>query len=269
MEIQSSRPSIVSRVPSGPPPEVGPRDRVTIGLVSTPFQEMRGVLMDYRKALEVAGARVETIILDGDVAAAQDRVDGLLIPGGRPVDPGLYGETPATWLGRVTPESDAACKGMIARAFETRMPMLGICKGMHMLNVSAGGSLVQDIEANLSEREHRVDHGPYGHGLHPVQVESRIGRRKPALLKAVKHAELEVKSSHRQTLKAIPSMFAVTAAAPDGIAEAIERRDCPSQWGVQFHPEKQRKTDPRYDGIFKTLVRDARAWRKQRDTIAS
>ena len=104
---------------------------------------------DYRQSILHVGGDVRLVEGSGDVAAALDGVDGVLLSGGEDVAPSLYGEEPVPELGTVNAARDAFEVALIAAARRRGLPILGICRGIQVLNVACGGSLVQDIAAQM------------------------------------------------------------------------------------------------------------------------
>jgi putative glutamine amidotransferase len=214
----------------------------------------------YTRAVEVAGGAPILIPLDlGDdsLRAVFDRLDGLLIPGGVDVDPKEYGEQVAPYCGSIDPAEDATEQRLLRWAFEKPLAILGICRGIQMLNVAAGGSLYQDVDAQLPNLLHHphIQGNPRNFRAHTIEVkpQSRLAR-------ALGTSQIEVNSRHHQAVKEVAPGFHVTAHAPDGIIEGIEPDDLRHfVLGVQFHPENLIDDDVRTVGIFKEFVKAAQA----------
>lgn len=247
---------------------------VSIGIFLRPLANGtldREGIRNYVSAVEAAGARAELVAWRNtppdDVLS---KLDGLLVPGGAEVDPALYGESrKCEQTENFSPQFDRFVVGCLRRAYAQRMPVLGICRGQQIMNVAAGGTLIQSINKFMKRPptlriEHRqqtingMEHemGP----SHTVRVEPHIEGRGTALYRLYAETSLSVNSFHRQAISGVAPIFAAVAWAPDGVVEAIERKDCPQQWGVQWHPEKQRLVDPSSNRIFDKLVADAREW---------
>jgi putative glutamine amidotransferase len=190
------------------------------------------VYTTYVDALRRAGA-IPVLIPPQPENAAEvlDDLDGLVLAGGYDCDPAAYGEAPHGSLEPMDPrrqENDLA----LARAARQRgIPTLGICLGLQVMNVAAGGTLIQDIQ---SEIDTEIDHAsePTDRHRHMVTVDggTRLGR----ILGA---RELNVNSSHHQAIKNVGQGLRVTAHAPDGIVEGLEDPRHPFYVGVQWHPE--------------------------------
>jgi len=162
---------------------------------------------------------------------------GILIPGGVDVDPALYGEKPLPLLQTTSRHTDDYDLLAIRLATVANIPMLGICRGIQVLNVARGGSLWQDVSLSpVPATASRVDHRHYAcyqQGCHEVTVieGSALSRLFPG------HQRLSVNSLHHQAIHTLGKDLSISAIADDGIVEAIEGRT--RQWvlGVQWHPE--------------------------------
>jgi putative glutamine amidotransferase len=161
-------------------------------------------------------------------------VGGLVLTGGEDVGPANYGAPPHPRTGEPQPRRDATELALARAAAERRMPTLAICRGVQLLNVALGGSLVQDLPSQLGDA---IDHDPKTsrnertHGIDvdaPSRLASIIDARRP-----------HVNSIHHQALDRVAPPLRISARASDGTIEAVESID-PSWWavGVQWHPEE-------------------------------
>ena len=185
--------------------------------------------------------------------------DGLLFPGGWDVDPRHYGEPPHAMLGPVQPELDAFWFHAAAYASEHRIPMLGICRGMQLLNVACGGSLYQDIgertEKNLLHMQQLRRDTP----MHKVLIEPN------SRLRHILEAESAYTNTlHHQSVKVPGKGLVLTAHAEDGIVEAFESPDGLIV-AVQWHPEDLLRTVPVMNRLFMDLCDRALERRKARN----
>ena len=188
--------------------------------------------------------------------AALDGVDALLLTGGEDIDPKHFDQPPHEKTGQPHAARDA-CELALARgARDRRTPTLAICRGMQLINVALGGTLVQDID---SQRTTDINHDQSvrrTERVHSVSVDegSRLSR-------IVGAAEISVNSSHHQSVDEVAEGLRVTAKARDGIIEAVESTD-PDWWmlGVQWHPEELVDTPDDWDRrLFEALALAARA----------
>jgi putative glutamine amidotransferase len=213
-----------------------------------------GVPENYVDALRRAGGRA-TLILPGDDRTPSellDRFDGLLLVGGGDVEPSRYGQEPVETIYGVEPDRDAFEVDLLREADRRSMPTLCICRGMQVLNVAFGGTLVQ----HLPDDDRFMAHGtPSGADelLHDVKLAA--GCR----IAAAAASEIVACSSHHhQGVDRLGEGIAATGWSEDGLVEAIERE---SGWMVasQWHPEDTAERDPAQQGLFDELVRRAAA----------
>ncbi|HET9728972.1 MAG TPA: gamma-glutamyl-gamma-aminobutyrate hydrolase family protein [Gemmatimonadaceae bacterium] len=213
----------------------------------------------YTDALTAAGL-VPVVLppMDPSLAsAALNVVAGLVLTGGEDMDPRLFGEEPHPAAGQPHAARDLYELSLARTASSLRIPTLAICRGMQVMNVALGGTLIQDIP---SERPSAVDHNPTGKRadrVHRVDVDpsSRLARVLCSTL-------IFTNSSHHQAVHEIGGDLRATAHSEDGIVEGIESID-PAWWmvGVQWHPEELTATaedwDRRLFGGFADAVRDS------------
>jgi len=175
---------------------------------------------------------------------AASRIQGLLLPGSRDMDPGFYHEEPHPELRPMSIERTESEFIVLRESCERKIPVLGICGGMQLLNVFLGGSLYQDITSFLP------DALPHEKGaVHDIVIED------DTLLGGILGAEkLAVKSYHHQAVKDIGRGLRVSATAPDGIVEGIESREASYILGIQWHPEREDSESA--DRIFKSFVEE-------------
>ena len=169
-------------------------------------------------------------------------VDGLLLTGGEDVDPALYGAARHQATEEPHRERDRAEILLLAAARDAQLPTLAICRGLQVVNVALGGTLVQDIP---SERRGSIDHAPAGkrdqrtHEVH-LETDSRLAA-------AVGASVIGVNSSHHQALDRVAPGLAVSATASDGIVEGAEWSGDWWLLGVQWHPEELVATEEGWD----------------------
>lgn len=200
----------------------------------------------YADAVKAAGGVPVLLppILDGDGAvAAVSRLDGLILGGGADVDPARYRAEPDRHTAGWRAERDASELALLAAAEERDAPLLGICRGMQMMAVRAGGTLAQHVPDLVGHHRHSPGDGIYGDT--PVQVAA--GSRLAGIL----GAGLTVPCHHHQSVADHPGYVPVARAA-DGLLEAMEDPDRRFRLAVQWHPETG--TDLR---LFEALVHAA------------
>lgn len=228
---------------------------------------------DYSEAIDGAGGLPVHIPLIPDedfIASVIDGLDGVLLPGcDSDVDPACYGEDPHPKLGRVVPEKDETDLLVLAEVEKLNIPVLAICYGIQVLNVSRSGSLVQDIESQVeSPIKHRQGQ-PAARNSHSIEIE-----RDSLLGEIAKSGDLEevvkVNSHHHQAVCRIGANLRVIATANDGVVEGIQDlRPDRFVLGVQWHPELSWKTDDFSRSIFDAFVSEcSENARRRRDTTS-
>lgn len=185
-----------------------------------------------------------------------ERVDGILLSGGPDPDPWWFGEEPRPGQGRIDPERDAWEIVLARAALEAGMPVLGICRGVQVMAVAAGGALYQDISEGFPAALKHMQEAPRWFPSHGVEVAQ--GTKLASVIGA---GACRVNSFHHQAIRDPGQGFVVSARAPDGVIEAIESRNQPFALGVQWHPEAMCKRDSRARALFASLVEAARGWR--------
>lgn len=178
-----------------------------------------------------------------------DMIDALVLTGGYDIAPRFYNEEPSPKLGEVLPERDEFELKLLEYAIERQIPILGICRGMQLMNVYFGGSLYQDMSdyKDLKVKHDQVD-GPTI-ATHTIDI-----KKGSKLFQAFGKEEALVNSFHHQALNKVADVFEVTARAKDGVVEAIEHKDYLYMMGVQFHPEMMFRNDSEMDGVFREFL---------------
>lgn len=175
-------------------------------------------------------------------------LDGLILTGGHDVNPLCYGQEPHPLLSEILPERDAFDAALLKYAEAMHIPVLGICRGLQMINVHYGGTLFQD---NSLMPHCEIKHAQ-GHS--PTVATHTISTHPGSFVASILGAEALVNSFHHQSIDQVATGFQVTAQAKDGIIEAIERLE--GHWcvAVQFHPEMMSRVSPPMQGIFDAFV---------------
>ena len=160
--------------------------------------------------------------------------DGLLLLGGEDVAPDRYGEADRR-CERINPQRDAFELALLRSALRKNLPILGICRGVQVLAVALGGTLYQDLSAELPRGRSRVIHrGPrHTDSRHRVAIE-----KDTALARLIGRDRALVNSHHHQAVRALPPGMRVTARSADGMIEAIEHPGKRFVVGIQWHPER-------------------------------
>lgn len=185
-----------------------------------------------------------------------ERLDGLLLAGGADVDPAYYGEAPHPALGPIDAPRDETELRLARWAFAADLPTLAICRGIQVLNVAAGGSLYQDIPAQIpAALRHSYDlaESPWQRPTHQVRLAG--GSR---LREIAESAEWPANSFHHQAIKQVASGFTPVAYSQDGVIEAIEAPNQRFAVGVQWHPEAMTRADQAARRLFGAFVAAAR-----------
>ena len=196
----------------------------------------------YIKSLARAGAEMRWVELNDPEQAVQDALtcDGLLLPGGGDMDPKFYGQARIPACGEPNLLRDAA-EPLLLRAFlAADKPVLGICRGIQVMNAVLGGDLYQDIKP--------FEHLP--HNDHWAKVHTVTVRRGTLLSRILGQDTVLVNSQHHQAVDRVAPGFTLAALSEDGIVEAIEKPDARFCLGVQWHPEWLSDADPAMQGLF-------------------
>jgi putative glutamine amidotransferase len=209
-------------------------------------------LEDYVASVEQSGGGVRVLEFDEDPDAVLEQIDGLLLTGGGDVDPALYGEPRHPTVHDAEPGRDRFEIELAQRALGADVPMLAICRGAQVLNVAAGGTLVQDIPSALETTlPHSVDKA--GELVHGVSV-ARGSRLERALGAALDRESLcRVNSRHHQSVGRVGASLVASAESGDGVVEAIEAPDASFCLGVQWHPENFWRTGE-FNSLFDSFV---------------
>ena len=200
----------------------------------------------YMESLARAGAGMRWVELSDPEQAVQDALtcDGLLLPGGGDMDPKFYGQERIPACGEPNPLRDAA-EPLLLRAFlAADKPVLGICRGIQVMNAVLGGDLYQDIKP--------FEHLP--HNDHWAKVHTVTVRRGTLLSRILGQDTVLVNSQHHQAVDRVAPGFTLAALSEDGIVEAIEKPDAGFCLGVQWHPEWLSDADPAMQGLFDAFV---------------
>lgn len=213
----------------------------------------------YADAVLAAGG-LPVLIAHGDASVAGAYLalcDGLVITGGAfDIAPELYGEARREGCGPEKAERTAFEATLCEAALAARLPVLGVCGGMQLLNVVRGGTLHQDLSADVGVRGHEQAE-PKDAPSHQVEIVPGT-----LLASLVGPQPLAVNSTHHQAVREPGQGVLVSARAGDGVVEAIEIPDVPFALGVQWHPESAAAHEGRHAAIYRGLVTAARDQRR-------
>ena len=190
-----------------------------------------------RRVLQDAGARVTTLLY-GAGSLGNPRLatlDGLVLSGGGDVHPWYFGEPLLPLSNGIDEDRDALEIALVREAAATGVPVLGVCRGMQVLNIALGGSIYQDTTAqNPPESQRHKFARDDPERFHTVRLAEGSW-----LHRACGRDELVVNSHHHQAIKDVAPGLRVVGRAPDGVLEAVEASDSlPTMVGVQWHPER-------------------------------
>ncbi|HNY38807.1 MAG TPA: gamma-glutamyl-gamma-aminobutyrate hydrolase family protein [Bryobacteraceae bacterium] len=205
-----------------------PRVALTIGVLSK--------AVPYVKALKDAGLEVD-VVMAGSPLTSLDGYDGLVLGGGRDVDPRIYGESPLDATDQPDEPRDSMECRLLDDALRRDAPILAICRGVQLLNVHLGGTLHQHIEGHSKV-------------VHPVVIDPDS-----LLSRAAGATAYTALSRHHQSLKQLAPGARITATAPDSTIEAIEFDGPRFLLAVQWHPEDQFETSPHDRALFEAFAR--------------
>ena len=218
----------------------------------------------YVRTLEQLGAlpvMVPLHMAEATLRAIFDRLDGLFLPGGEDIDPANYGAERHDLLGATDKERDRTELLLTRWAVERGMPVLGVCRGVQMINVACGGSLTQDLH---SERPELIKHDYFPPSFERFRISHAIDIAADSRLAQALGRLHEVNSMHHQGIDRIGYGLRVVARADDGLPEALEAPSLPYVVGVQWHPEELARTDQMSANLFYDFIMAAAGpWRSQ------
>ena len=232
-------------------------ERPLIGISCGSGDNHTSLHLAYINAIYKAGGTPILIPALTDSVVLRDvvcRLDGIVMSGGEDVAPAYYGEEAHEKLGYVNDFRDTYDLILARMAYDMELPMLGICRGVQLVNVAFGGTLVQDIPAQRPNwnLRHRPQ-GEYDQPMHDVQFETDS-----QLAEMFGVTKLNTNSRHHQAVKDVAPGFRLVAKASDGTSEAIESIEGKPIWGTQFHPELMVEAgDDVALNIFKAFIEKA------------
>src|SRR5262249_54393791 len=225
------------------------------------YTPANGNAISYLRAIEAAGGIPALIHLTRDAEVLDihyARCDAILFAGGEDVGPAHYGAAPHPRLGPTNPGQDEVENALARRAVADGKPVLGICRGVQLLNVALGGTLYQDIQSEIAgalDHSESTERRDMSHLAHPIDLaeDSWLAGQLDA-------AHVVVNTLHHQALREIAPGLRVIGRAPDGVIEAVEGMGSGFVLGAQCHPEELwERADTRWARVFKGFVAEALA----------
>ena len=208
------------------------------------------------QVVSAAGGTPILIPLMSDLSRAVDYInliDGLILSGGQDLSPHHYSTTTTDHIKDNDPQRDKWEMKLFTLAFENNLPILGICRGMQLINVARGGSLYQDIIEQYDESlVHLPDEEGESYVHHTITIEEDC-----SLCNFACCQQLDVNSHHHQAIKELAPGFKVIAKTEGEIVEAIEAVDKDFVVGVQWHPEDLTHLHPCFEELFNLLIKRA------------
>jgi len=198
------------------------------------------------------GIPVQIPVIDDekDFESYMNILDGIIFTGGIDISPLTYGENPVSKINAISSRRDAYEIRLFKKAYADNMPIMGICRGNQLVNVALGGSLYQDINAQIP--------GSYGHFPDMASMDElyhSVDFVKGSKLHQIFGAEkMNVNSFHHQAIKKLGDGLVISAMSEDGIVEGVEAADSRFLIGVQWHPEGLTKRCPIFLKLFESLV---------------
>ncbi|MDO5399261.1 MAG: gamma-glutamyl-gamma-aminobutyrate hydrolase family protein [bacterium] len=210
----------------------------------------------YMQGIIEAGGTPVMLPLTDDINIIRqmaDKCSGFLFTGGQDVSPLLYGETPIPQCGECSTERDKMEKSLLERAIELNKPILGICRGIQLINAVLGGTLYQDLPSQINSPLEHHQKPPYDKPIHDVTIIENT-----PLHHLLRKEVLAVNSYHHQSVKDLSDKLLPMAKADDGIIEAVYMPDKKFVWGVQWHPEFSHISNADSRKIFSEFVKQAK-----------
>jgi putative glutamine amidotransferase len=228
--------------------------------------EQRAALLplSYITATQQAGALAIMIPPDRELIESPDemldRIDGLILAGGADIDPSSYGAQAHPATNGTVPERDRAELALARAAIDRDLPLLGICRGMQLINVALGGTLRQHLPDLVGHERHRLNPGSFDGSDHDVRLDHG------SLAARAAGEEIHpIKSHHHQGVDEIGERLVITGTSQlDDLPEAVELPGCRFVLGVQWHPEADQRSR-----VVQALVQQAREYRDCRSSTVA
>jgi putative glutamine amidotransferase len=203
------------------------------------------------------------LVDDDTLRGIYDELDAVFLPGGADIDPHTYGAVPHPSCDKTDRDRDRVEVALARWSIDENKPVLGVCRGMQLINIAAGGTLYQDLATEMPGAI-KHDYFPFGAQNHSRdflahEVTVNAGTR---LAEIVGSGAVKVNSMHHQGVRDLGSGLVATAEAPDGLIEAIEGDDDSYLVAVQWHPEALTDNDARTRHLFDDFIEAGAQWRK-------
>lgn len=233
---------------------------ITCSLTASPIGdsiytlERNIIARDYARAIEYAGGTPFLVPHVGDMECIDQYLgvlDGLILSGGGDIDPLLFGQEPHQNIGSVDRVRDEMELQLTQKALAQDLPILAICRGLQMLNVAAGGTIYQDIAAEMPQPT--LCHSQNGAGWYASHTIDILSDSR--LLQIFDSPTVRVNSFHHQAVRDVGEGFMITAKAKDNVIEAIEGPTHRFTIGVQYHPEMMWEHHPEVLNLFTTFLK--------------
>lgn len=212
-------------------------------------QDMVMTTLDYQTSVVDAGGLpvlIAPILDDSYLEGMIDRIDGLILSGGCDMDPSYYHQSMKPGLGKISPIRDAVELKLLTLALKKQIPVFGICRGLQVMNVYFGGTLIQDInQTEISTVEHVCRNIPKNYPVHQVSLSKHLD-----LISCFEENRIGVNSLHHQCIDELADPLMICGTSEDGIIEAICLKDNHQVFAVQWHPEMMSE----HLNVFRLLV---------------
>lgn len=181
-----------------------------------------------------------------------ERIDGIIFTGGEDISPLLFNEEPTRQTTQISYKRDKMEMELFKLAYEKRIPILGICRGIQLINVALGGDLYQDINTQIDNSHGHMSSYDIGGGYHSLKI-----YKDTHLFNVFKEEKIVVNSQHHQSVRSLGRDLRVNSISPDGVIEGIESsQDKNFLLGVQFHPEAMVSREEDYLKIFHYFIKN-------------
>lgn len=194
-----------------------------------------------------------------DLEQLADTLDGFIFTGGPDVHPFYFGEDTLDGCGNVSPARDTMELMLLPLVMKAQKPILGVCRGLQLINICLGGTIYQDIKSQLREKDLVAHNQPFQYHTPSHTVSIAPGTKLSNLVHMPDGGNLKVNSMHHQAIKNVAPGLTATAYSKDGLIEAVEKSDYPFLVAVQWHPEYLWENDSVSLDIFQSFANACRS----------